>query len=89
MKYKHALSSRVFCFWRPDLLPCPVRKSIDLFNGKDLSGWMGKEQFWKVENATIIGETTAENPTKGNTFLIWQEEVQDFEFTCMVKFQGK
>ena len=60
-----------------------------LFNGKDLSGWMGKEQFWKVEKGAIVGETTKANPTKGNTFLIWQGGmVQDFEFTCMVKFKG-
>ena len=63
-------------------------KSIDLFNGKDLSGWIGKDQFWRVENATIIGETTAENPTPANTFLIWKGgEVRDFEFSCQVKFQ--
>ena len=60
-----------------------------LFNGKDLSGWKGKEGFWRVENGTIIGETTKDKPTKGNTFLIWQGgEVQDFEFSCKVKFAG-
>ena len=60
-----------------------------LFNGKNLDGWMGKEQFWKVENGAIVGETTKENPTKGNTFLIWKGGmVQDFEFSCMVKFKG-
>ena len=31
-----------------------------IFNGKDLGGWMGKEQFWKVEKGAIIGETTKE-----------------------------
>ena len=60
-----------------------------LFNGKDLDGWMGKEQFWKVEKGAIVGETTKDNPTKGNTFLIWKGGmVQDFEFSCMVKFKG-
>jgi hypothetical protein len=67
----------------------PVLATVDLFNGKDLSGWIGKKEFWKVENGTIIGETTKENPTKGNTFLIWEGgEVKDFEFSCQVKFQG-
>ena len=88
MKYKNALSSCViaFCFGFTSL---SAQKTIDLFNGKDLSGWIGKDQFWKVENGTIIGETTEDNPTPANTFLIWKGgEVKDFEFSCQVKFQG-
>ena len=88
MKYKNALSSCIIicCL---GLASLPAQKTIDLFNGKDLSGWIGKDQFWKVENGTIIGETTADNPTSANTFLIWKGgEVKDFEFSCQVKFQG-
>lgn len=60
-----------------------------LFNGQDLSGWKGADGFWSVENGSIIGETTTENPTKGNTFLVWQGgEVGDFEFRGKVRFQG-
>ena len=60
-----------------------------LFNGKDLSGWDGKDGFWRVENGTLVGETTEDNPTDGNTFLIWQGgQVEDFEFSCQVKFAG-
>ncbi len=71
------------------LLSLSANDSIDLFNGKDLNGWIGKSQFWRVENGSIVGETTKDNPTKGNTFLVWQDEqVEDFEFSCMVKFQG-
>ena len=52
------------------LLSClSAGAAVDLFNGKDLSGWLGKEGFWKVENGTIIGETTPDNPTPANTFL--------------------
>lgn len=61
----------------------------NLFNGKDLNGWNGKEGFWRIENGTIIGETTKEKPTNGNTFLVWQGgQVDDFEFSCQVKFKG-
>ena len=72
------------------LLSClSAGAAVDLFNGKDLSGWLGKEEFWRVENGTIIGETTKDKPTKGNTFLICKGgEVKDFEFSCQVKFQG-
>jgi hypothetical protein len=51
-----------------------------LFNGKDLTGWSGDPKLWKVQDGIIHGETTAENPTKGNTFLIWQDgKVKDFD----------
>ncbi len=65
----------------------PAQES--LFNGKDLAGWKGLPQFWSVQDGAIVGETTAENPTKGNTFLIWQGgEPGDFEITCRVRFRG-
>ncbi len=43
-----------------------------IFDGKTLKGWDGDPQFWRVENETIIGESTAEKPVKLNTFLIWR-----------------
>jgi putative heme-binding domain-containing protein len=67
----------------------PVQAQESLFNGKDLSGWKGLPQFWSVKDGVIVGETTAENPTKGNTFLVWQGgEVADFEITAEVRFKG-
>ncbi|MGB7325101.1 MAG: family 16 glycoside hydrolase, partial [Rubripirellula sp.] len=60
-----------------------------LFNGKDLSGWAGKEGFWSVKNGLIVGETTKANPTQGNTFLVWQGgDVGDFVLKTMVRFEG-
>ncbi len=60
-----------------------------LFNGKDLTGWKGLDKFWSVQDGMIVGETTSENPTKGNTFLVWQgPDLGDFEFRCKVRFQG-
>lgn len=43
-----------------------------LFNGKDLTGWKGVEGFWSVRDGAITGTTTADNPAKKNTFLVWQ-----------------
>ena len=61
----------------------------NLFNGKDLSGWAGKKEFWSVKDGAIFGETTKEKPTKGNTFLVWQGgEVGDFVFKTKVRFKG-
>lgn len=60
-----------------------------LFNGKDLSGWDGDPKFWSVKDGTITGQTTAENPTKGNTFLIWKDgTVDDFELRLSYKMIG-
>ena len=60
-----------------------------LFNGKDLTGWNGNPKLWSVKDGTIQGQTTAENPTKGNTFLIYTNgEVADFELRFSYKIDG-
>ena len=57
-----------------------------LFNGKDLTGWDGNPKLWSVKDGTITGQTTAKNPAKGNTFLIWTNgTVSDFELRCSFK----
>jgi hypothetical protein len=51
-----------------------------IFDGKTLHGWEGDPKLWRVENGAITGQTTAENPAKNNTFLIWRGgKVADFE----------
>jgi Domain of Unknown Function (DUF1080) len=51
-----------------------------LFNGKDLTGWDGDPSLWTVKDGVIHGETTEQNPAKGNTFIIWKDGVvKDFE----------
>ncbi len=42
-----------------------------LFDGKSLKGWDGDPKFWSVKDGAITGITTKENPTKGNTFIIF------------------
>lgn len=60
-----------------------------LFNGKDLSGWDGNPDFWSFKDGTVIGQTTAEKPTKGNTFLIWRDgTVDDFEIRFKYRITG-
>lgn len=44
-----------------------------IFDGKTLDGWDGNPDFWRVEDGTITGQTTAAKPTKGNTFIIWRK----------------
>jgi hypothetical protein len=56
-----------------------------LFNGKDLSGWSGLEEFWSVQDGAITGHTTTEQMVTENTFLIWEGEASDFELTLKYK----
>lgn len=51
-----------------------------IFNGKDLAGWQGDPRLWSVRDGVLRGETTDENPAKGNTFILWQEgKLRDFD----------
>lgn len=53
---------------------------VSLFNGKDLTDWDGDPRLWSVKDGVIHGETTAENPAMGNTFLIWKGgKLADFD----------
>jgi uncharacterized protein (TIGR03067 family) len=57
-----------------------------LFNGTDLTGWEGLSQFWSVRDGAITGQTTKENPAKGNTFLVWKGgDVSNFELRLSYK----
>ncbi len=60
-----------------------------LFTGKDLTGWDGNLKFWSVKDGAITGQTTTQNPTKGNTFLVWQGgDVSDFELRLKFRIVG-
>jgi hypothetical protein len=60
-----------------------------IFDGKSLENWKGNDKFWSVKDGAITGQTTAENPTQGNTFLIWQGgEIGDFELKLKFRIVG-
>ena len=60
-----------------------------LFDGKSLAGWEGNDKFWSVRDGAITGETTPDNPTRGNTFLIYKGgDVKDFELRLKFKIVG-
>jgi len=65
----------------------PAEKGfLRIFNGKDLAGWEGNPKLWSVKDGAITGQTTAENPANGNTFLIWTNgTLADFELRCSFK----
>lgn len=61
----------------------------EIFDGASLKGWDGDPAFWKAENGAIVGETTAANPLKENTFLIWRGgEPRDFELKLQFRMNS-
>ena len=62
---------------------------VSLFNGQDLTGWDGDKRFWRVESGAIVGQTTDDNPTKANTFLVYSRDtVDDFELRFSYRVKG-
>ena len=62
-----------------------------LFDGQTLAQWEGDKLFWRVENGSLVGETTAEKQPadKQNTFLIYRGgEFADFELRFRYKVAG-
>jgi hypothetical protein len=57
-------------------------ESASFFNGKDLTGWQGLEEYWLVKDGAIIG---AHNGLNFNTFLCSKNKYKDFELKFQVK----
>lgn len=61
----------------------------DIFDGKSLKGWKAPDMsYWSVRDAAITAESTDEKPCKHNQFLVWHEEIGDFELTLKFKLVG-
>jgi hypothetical protein len=56
------------------------------FNGRDLSGWEGRRDLWKVENGEIVGKAA---PLAGVEYLVCTRPVDDFRLTLEVKLAGE
>src|SRR6267142_2174284 len=67
-----SLASYGFAADAPRTAPPESGGMQSLFNGKDLTGWDGDPRLWSVRDGALRGETTTENPAKGNTFIIWK-----------------
>ena len=60
-----------------------------LFNGKDLSGWDGSPDHWKVEDGIVIGTCSGPDDLKQNSFLVWRGgTVKDFELHATIRMMG-
>jgi len=60
-----------------------------IFDGKSLNGWDGDANFWRVEDGSIVGETSTDKQPKQNTFLIWRGgKPADFELKLEYRLTG-
>ena len=59
---------------------------VQLFNGKDLTGWEGDPAFWSVKDGLIVAQVSAEVHVKNHSYLIWQGgKVRDFELQVTLR----
>lgn len=61
---------------------------VSLFNGRDLAGWEGDPRIWSVKDSAITGRTTPDVTVKENSFLVWKDEVEDFELRLKFRLEG-
>lgn len=59
-----------------------------LFNGRDLSGWKGRADLWSVKDGAITGYTKDGKIPGGNSFLVWDGTLGDFELKAKFKIVG-
>ena len=55
------------------------REVVEIFNGKDTSGWIGHEKYWSVKDGVIIGKNTEAVPV--STYLLTERKFSDFRLT--------
>src|SRR2546423_13850744 len=60
-------------------------KSSSFFNGKDLTGWEGLMDYWRVEEGAIVGYTPKDPGF--NTFLCSKRKYKNFELTFQVRLK--
>jgi putative heme-binding domain-containing protein len=53
-----------------------------LFNGRDLTGWLGNPKLWSVENGEIVGRSPG---IKSNTFLLSELTAENFKLSLDLK----
>lgn len=73
----------------PGTDPAPGQAGfVSLFNGRNLDGWNGDTRFWSVRDGAIVGQTKPDVRVSENNFLIWKDEVEDFELRLKFKLEG-
>jgi Domain of Unknown Function (DUF1080) len=68
----------------------PADTQVLFSKAQDFEHWKGNRERWSVEDNTIVGRNTAENPLPEHTYLIFNPgEFSDFELTLQFKIEGE
>lgn len=80
----HEIRSLVAYLASPSQVPVLLTQDTAqmIFNGKDLTGWVGNPALWSVENGEIVGKTEG---LRRNEFLRSELVAGDFRLTLEVK----
>lgn len=58
-------------------------EQVIVFNGQDLTGWVGHESLWSVKDGVIIGKNT--EPVPVSTYLLTERKYGDFRLIFETK----
>lgn len=73
----------------PGTEPVPgLEGFVSLFDGKTLGGWSGDRAIWSVRDGAITGQTTLDTKLKENNFLLWKDQVENFELRSKFRMEG-
>jgi len=61
---------------------------VSLFDGKTLDDWRGDPDLWPVRDGAITGQTTHTTNLTENKFLVWKDEVEEFELRLKFRLVG-
>jgi hypothetical protein len=62
---------------------------VSIFDGLSLKDWDGNSKFWRVEDGSIVGESTKQNPS-GNSYIVYRGfQAKDFTLKFEIKVLGK
>jgi hypothetical protein len=75
-------------FWSGNAGRCDDAAKSPFFDGKDLEGWEGLNQYWSVKDGAIVGSTFPKG-LSFNTFLCSKKKYTDFELQFQVRLRGK
>jgi len=74
----------------PGTQPAPGLEEgfLALFDGHSLDGWQGDRTIWSVQDGAITGQTTADTGLKENNFLLWKDQVENFELRLKFRLEN-
>ncbi len=73
----------------PGTTPVPELPGfVSLFDGQTLAGWQGDPAIWSVQEGAITGQTSADKPLRHNEFLVWKDQVENFELRLKFRLEN-